>query len=154
MNGYRLIGVNDEQDWCCLCGKTGLKRVYWLDRVDADGTQVGAPSHYGSECAAQLLSVHASTPTRTRKLLDSCVQETVLAVEKAELDRRSAECVLADVMGDGRKGVYVPSDMVSAEWTPDNLLTLRQRMKAQYPLLYCQSMTELKTKVLAQLRAS
>ena len=87
-------------------------------------------------------------------MLASCLQETVLAVERAESKKRSEECVLVDILNTGSRNCYVPAAMASAEWTPDNLLTLRQRMKAQYPLLYCQSMTELKTKVLAQLRAS
>lgn len=46
---YKLLGVNDDKDFCSCCGKRGLKRVVWLENVES-----GEVSNYGVNCASNL----------------------------------------------------------------------------------------------------
>lgn len=50
MNTVKLLGMSDDQDTCSRCGKTGLKRVVWLELED------GSIEHYGVDCAAVALT--------------------------------------------------------------------------------------------------
>jgi hypothetical protein len=46
MNRYQVIGVNDDVDTCDCCGKTGLKKVVWIE-----DTETGVVQHFGTTCA-------------------------------------------------------------------------------------------------------
>jgi hypothetical protein len=46
MARYKVKGINDEQDTCMCCGKTGLKRVVWIEDTDT-----GDINHFGTTCA-------------------------------------------------------------------------------------------------------
>jgi hypothetical protein len=59
---YRILGTNDDQDTCTLCGKTHLKKVVWLEALDSEGNPTGNIAPYGCDCAGQL--VHGK---KTRK---------------------------------------------------------------------------------------
>ena len=48
---YIIVGIDDEQDSCDCCGKTGLKRVVRL--MDVEGYVVA----YGTTCAAKARKV-------------------------------------------------------------------------------------------------
>lgn len=56
MTKYALTGINNDEHTCTLCGKANLVRVAWLAPLDADGNVEAAPSHYGTDCAALLLT--------------------------------------------------------------------------------------------------
>jgi len=43
---YRVIGVNDDEDFCMCCGKTGLTSVVWI-QFD----ETGEIRHFGTTCA-------------------------------------------------------------------------------------------------------
>lgn len=43
---YKVLTVNDEKDHCQCCGKTGLKRVVWIEDQLS-----GEIKHYGTICA-------------------------------------------------------------------------------------------------------
>jgi hypothetical protein len=45
---FVIKGINDEQDSCSCCGKTGLKRVVWIE-----DTETGDINHFGTSCATQ-----------------------------------------------------------------------------------------------------
>ena len=47
---YKILGVNDDKDFCSCCGKQGLKRVVWLE-----DNRNGEVNHFGTHCAALLL---------------------------------------------------------------------------------------------------
>lgn len=47
---YKLLGVNDDKDFCSCCGKQGLKRVVWME-----DNRTGEVNHFGTHCAALLL---------------------------------------------------------------------------------------------------
>ena len=49
MSDYRILGIDDSQDTCDCCGKTGLQRVVRLANGDAD------PVAFGTSCAAMAM---------------------------------------------------------------------------------------------------
>lgn len=51
MSALRVVGVNDDADFCTCCGRVGLKRVVWI----ADSDFPGSPSHYGTTCAGKVM---------------------------------------------------------------------------------------------------
>ncbi len=44
---FKVLGVNDDKDFCECCGKTGLKRVVWIE-----DSETGKLQHFGVVCAA------------------------------------------------------------------------------------------------------
>lgn len=69
MKKYSLKGINDEQDVCQHCGKTGLKRVAWLVEVDTDGNEAGDLIAVGIDCAGKLLGWNKSRTLSTQTTL-------------------------------------------------------------------------------------
>ena len=68
--GYKkIIGINDDQDSCDCCGKTGLKKVVWLE--DSETLAIAA---YGSTCAAKANNHDRNT--------QKCQEATFLAAQK------------------------------------------------------------------------
>jgi hypothetical protein len=49
MSSVRVLGVNDDTDFCAICGKKHLKRVVWLELEDNTVT------HAGTSCAVRLI---------------------------------------------------------------------------------------------------
>lgn len=47
----RIRGINDESDTCSACGKTGLKKVVWID--DSEAGLDAEP--FGVNCAALIM---------------------------------------------------------------------------------------------------
>ena len=60
MAAIKVLGVNDDTDTCECCGRTGLKRVVWLERLDTDGNGASGPFAAGVDCAARLLRTTAT----------------------------------------------------------------------------------------------
>lgn len=50
---FRVLGENDDASDCCCCGRQGLRRVVWLQPLDEDGEDCGAPVHFGRVCGAK-----------------------------------------------------------------------------------------------------
>lgn len=46
---YKVLGVNDDKDFCSCCGKTGLSKVVWME-----DNRTGEVSHFGIVCASKL----------------------------------------------------------------------------------------------------
>lgn len=46
MAAYKVLGVNDERDTCECCGKTGLKRVVWIENTETNDIKC-----FGTTCA-------------------------------------------------------------------------------------------------------
>lgn len=66
MTTYLYRGCNDEADTCSCCGRTGLKRVVWLE--EADG---GEAAPYGTTCAALLLTGRKLNRSEAEKAVDA-----------------------------------------------------------------------------------
>ena len=47
MSKFKVLAVNDDRDFCECCGKTGLKKVVWIEN-----TETGVIQHFGTSCAA------------------------------------------------------------------------------------------------------
>lgn len=45
---FKILGVNDDRDSCECCGRTGLKRVVWIE-----DTETGTIRHFGTTCATK-----------------------------------------------------------------------------------------------------
>jgi hypothetical protein len=45
---FKVLAVNDDSDCCECCGKTGLKRVVWIEN-----TETGEIRHFGVVCATK-----------------------------------------------------------------------------------------------------
>jgi hypothetical protein len=58
---YTLKGINDDQDTCSCCGKTGLKRVMWLMELDAEGNESGEVFPMGTTCGAKKLGMSSKS---------------------------------------------------------------------------------------------
>lgn len=77
MTEYRITAINDEHDACSCCGKTGLKRVVWLN----DGSAYDMP--FGTTCAAKKLRVATTGKAQIERKLD----ELLYAERQAERNR-------------------------------------------------------------------
>jgi hypothetical protein len=44
----RILGINDDRDFCQCCGKTGLRRVVWIENIET-----GTIRHFGTTCAGK-----------------------------------------------------------------------------------------------------
>lgn len=49
---HKIAAINDEVETCSLCGRTGLKRVAWVYRLE-DGPHTAVP--LGLDCASTVL---------------------------------------------------------------------------------------------------
>jgi acetyl-CoA carboxylase carboxyltransferase component len=65
----KITAINDEQDYCSICGKTHLKKVVWLE----DST-TGELHHVGTECAAKLLKISKLETTKQIKAYEKKLQ--------------------------------------------------------------------------------
>ena len=50
MATYQILGINDDESYCTLCGKVALKRVVWMEN-----TETNEINCYGTCCAAKLV---------------------------------------------------------------------------------------------------
>ena len=92
---FRIVGVNDDQTTCLLCGREELKRVVWLVALDADGNPEGTPGHYGTSCAARMLGwSHATSAATKRKVEVEGIRAAEATIGKACDKVRAAHCEL------------------------------------------------------------
>lgn len=47
MSKFKVLTVNDDRNFCECCGKTGLKKVVWIESAET-----GVIQHFGTSCAA------------------------------------------------------------------------------------------------------
>lgn len=89
---FKIVGINSEVETCECCGKTGLKRVVWLDQLDADGNLTGDVVAYGVNCAARVLGYNQKNTKaqNERKINDQMIED------KAEIRKTyfQTECML------------------------------------------------------------
>lgn len=74
MARFQVKGVNDERDTCECCGKTGLKRVVWIEDTETNEIKC-----FGTTCAIQ-----------PAKGFD-CQKEIKTAVNRAVRDARDRQ---------------------------------------------------------------
>ena len=74
---FVIKGINDEQDTCSCCGKTGLKRVVWIE-----DTETGDINHFGTSCATR--------PAKCFGITTKEINAEIRKFEAAELTKRNA----------------------------------------------------------------
>ena len=67
---FKVMGTNSDHDTCNHCGRTGLKRVVWLQAVDSDGNDIGDVEPIGTSCAATLMRRTTTQVTRLAEQAD------------------------------------------------------------------------------------
>ena len=45
---FKVLGINDDEDFCMCCGKVGLAKVVWVEDMET-----GEIKHFGTTCAKQ-----------------------------------------------------------------------------------------------------
>jgi hypothetical protein len=89
---YILKAINDEESKCSVCGKTHLKRVMWIEDVDA-----GEVMNVGTTCGRRLLGVKnidkwvQSEIDRQKKELTSTLEQTLEHKAYAQLAKFAFE---------------------------------------------------------------
>lgn len=71
---HKIAAINDEVETCSLCGRTGLKRVAWVYRLD-DGPHTAVP--LGLDCASTVLGY--ATRVKGTKIPAGAQRQAVLA---------------------------------------------------------------------------
>jgi len=66
-NRFKVLGINDDRDFCEICGKVELKKVVWLE-----DKETGEIFHAGVNCAAKKMSVKA---TEIKKEINAFTKE-------------------------------------------------------------------------------
>lgn len=72
---HRIIGVNSDKDECSCCGKQNLSKVVWIEN-----TESGLISHYGTTCAAYILSPKSGKKADVNHLLLQRAESWGLAI--------------------------------------------------------------------------
>ena len=73
---FKLKAVNSDSETCEACGKTGLKKVMWLDQLDAEGNETGNVRAMGTTCGARALGFNSefaakmSGPEQVREAIE------------------------------------------------------------------------------------
>jgi hypothetical protein len=75
MANYRILGVNDEQNYCDKCGKTDLRATVVIEFLDADGNDVGTV-RYGRSCATKITG---KRPSVLGRAIDAAAAEVTEA---------------------------------------------------------------------------
>ena len=95
MKKYRIVGINDDQDSCLCCGRTGLKRVVWMIPLDVDGNADGTPEHYGTSCAARIAGYAYPTSAAAKRKIESAAWDAAYKTIQEHIDKiRKENCML------------------------------------------------------------
>lgn len=101
---FSVKGINDDQSSCECCGRTGLKRVVWIEDLET-----GKLSHFGVVCATAPAKAFGIT-TEIRKAVrehDKALAEAAHADRMAVFARDSAEkCERRKALYEERGGSY------------------------------------------------
>lgn len=101
---FVVKGVNDEQNFCSCCGKSGLKRVVWIE-----DTESGVVSHFGTTCAespAKAFGVSSEIRAAVRKAQSDAKKAAKAAEKAAAWDRYFADRDKFQAAYDEAKSTY------------------------------------------------
>jgi hypothetical protein len=106
---FEVKGINDDRDFCMCCGKTGLKRVVWIE-----DTETSEVNHYGVVCATNPAKAFG-----LKKEIQSAVRAHDKAREDAERAARNEafriesnrKLALRDSLYVSRGGTYEQKEM-------------------------------------------
>lgn len=104
MTRFKIKGINDERDTCDCCGKTGLKKVVWIEDVDA-----GEIRAFGTTCALNPAKAFG---------LDKEIKKAVRDYDAAQKRKRMRELSAAISEACSEAGATYTGKWV--EWTAPN----------------------------------
>ena len=87
MTTFKIVGINSDTDTCECCGKTGLKKVVWLNRMENGATVETVP--FGVNCAAMAMKTCGAAKVWT-------------LAQQADADRTKAELTKVHEVGGER----------------------------------------------------
>jgi hypothetical protein len=82
MSGFKILGVNDDQNFCQCCGKSDLKAVVWIQNLET-----GEVQHFGSVCATK--------PAKAFGITKTDIAKKIKEQEKAEAEKAKKEARVA-----------------------------------------------------------
>lgn len=56
---FKVLGTNDDKNYCEICGKIELKKVVWIENIET-----GEIFHAGINCAAKKLNTNSKNITK------------------------------------------------------------------------------------------
>lgn len=81
---YAVLGVNQDQDVCDVCGKVGLKKVVWFSELNSQGEKVGNPFCTGVDCAAKMMMQMQGTNKKPPKRKMDNIWKVAQGIDKAK----------------------------------------------------------------------
>jgi hypothetical protein len=87
---FVIKGINDEESSCSCCGKTGLKRVVWIE-----DTETGEINFFGTSCATQPAKCFGITKKEVNSALRKFEADQVAVKNAAIVARHKAAYDLA-----------------------------------------------------------
>lgn len=93
---FRIKGVNQDSDTCECCGKTGLKKIVWLDRYEAG--ELAETVGYGRDCAGRALRMTARAAEKAAEEKDRLAAEAARNVIHPVGDVRSVRTVIVEAV--------------------------------------------------------
>lgn len=107
----KILGVNDDRDFCCCCGKEGLKRVVWIEDMET-----GEIRHFGTTCATK------NSPALFGEIKDAIRSHDKELTEKARTELRARQKARTDKflarkneLYEKRGGVYITKEIGPAK---------------------------------------
>lgn len=92
---YALKGINDDVDFCDVCGKQGLKRVAWLIELNEEGEEAAAvPFNCGTTCASHLLGyTHSKVRTKFKNYDAEVARQRRKLMQRSDEYKKYSECL-------------------------------------------------------------
>ena len=75
----KILGISDDQESCCCCGRTGLKRVVYIEDMET-----GDVAWFGVVCATKKMGALFGTPAKIEAAAKTAAAERAEAI-RAEL---------------------------------------------------------------------
>ena len=137
MKKYRIVGINDDQDTCQCCGKTGLKRVVWMVPIDVDGNPEGEPECYGTSCAARIAGYAYPTSAGTKRKIELeayRMAEETISKRIEQIRKDHCTIVFRSEFPVGR--FFIGKDMLDAYNMGDyTLQECMEALRSRFPIL-------------------
>lgn len=126
---YKVMGINDDEDYCSCCGKEGLKRVVWIAPMDTDGNVEGEAAPYGTTCAAYMLKIAPEKGVRATASIERKIETQLLETVNARIQEIRAGWKQFD---SGKGIMLVPPSM---DCTGKTGLEVFKQRNAAFPIL-------------------
>lgn len=128
----KILGINDDRDFCFCCGKEGLTRVVWIQNEET-----GEIVHFGTTCATKQLGILFPEIKRIVKEQDEENRKQA-RIEFQNSPEYKAEQEAVEFMNE-KFGPDFPARkkwMSENQWIFDNYSNKREAIKAKFRVKY------------------